>query len=73
VSYRKQARKPTVALWALVAMADVVLVFASVGTALLIGLASAAVVAVAGVGAWRHLRPPVTPATAPVPVSARRS
>ena len=56
MSYRRQASKPTAALWMLVAAADVALVLASSGVLVLIALTSLAVVAVASVGTWRYLR-----------------
>jgi hypothetical protein len=56
VSYRRQAGKPTTALWTLVAAADVALVLASAGVLALIALVSLAVVVVASVGTWRYLR-----------------
>jgi hypothetical protein len=62
VSYRQRPAKPTAALWMLVAAADVMLVLASVGTAMLVALASVGAVTVAGIGTWRHLQRAAGPA-----------
>jgi hypothetical protein len=56
MSHRQRVGKPSVALWILVAIGDAVLIFASMGMATLIALASVVAVAVAAVGTWRMLR-----------------
>ena len=54
MTYRRHANKPTAALWALVALADIVLLLASGG--LLLVVTTASVAAAVGFLAWRHLR-----------------
>jgi hypothetical protein len=68
VSYRTHANKPTAALWALVALADVMLLLASAGVVLLVSLASVGAVAGVGFVAWRYTRRQV----APIPVGSGR-
>lgn len=77
MSYRRHGSKPTIALWMLVAVADVALVVASAGIVALIALASVVALAVATAGAWLLLRRGGTGGervAAPVPmqVPARR-
>ncbi|SDY00842.1 hypothetical protein SAMN05444365_101358 [Micromonospora pattaloongensis] len=77
MSPRLQTAKPKLALWMLVAVADVVLLVASVGLAtLLLAIAGVATVAVAAAGAFLLLRRGVperrVPARVVVPASTRR-
>lgn len=57
MSFRRNAAKPSVALWMLVAIGDVVLLLVAAGMTALAALASVVTVAVAAVGAalllWR--------------------
>jgi hypothetical protein len=71
VSYRRQASKPTAALWMLVAAADVALVLASSGLLVLIALVSLAVVVVASIGVWRHMRRQVAGSEVAAPAAVR--
>jgi hypothetical protein len=73
VSYRRQFAKPSVLLWALVLGADVQLVAASVGTAVLLALFVCAVLASAVIAVWLLRRAPrsAVPARSPRPVANR--
>ncbi|MFY1689899.1 hypothetical protein [Plantactinospora sp. WMMB782] len=73
---RHHAKKPSIALWMLVAIGDLALLVASAGMVVLIALASVVTVAVATVGAWFLLRRgvlnrAVVPARVAVPATAR--
>ena len=69
MGYRNRAAKPSVALWMLVAAADVALILAGAGMLAVLAVASVVTVAVAAVGAWMLL-PRATPERQPVPVRA---
>lgn len=73
MSYRTHTNKPTAALWALVVVADVLLVLASLGAMVLIALASVVAVTVAAIGTWRYLRRDVTVSEIGTPVPVRAS
>ncbi|GAB3816088.1 hypothetical protein [Micromonospora zhanjiangensis] len=83
MSFRRRTTKPSVALWMLVAVGDVLLILAGMGT--LIALVSVVTIAVAATGAWLLMRRGVparnavsSPTGVPVvarvrtPVTARR-
>ncbi|MEV1285812.1 hypothetical protein [Micromonospora sp. NPDC049679] len=77
MSFRLHTAKPKLALWMLVAAADVVLLVASLGLmTMLLAIAGVATVAVAAAGTWMLLRRGVperrVPARVAVPVSNRR-
>jgi hypothetical protein len=77
VSFRLHTAKPKLALWMLVAAADVVLLVASVGLmTMLLAIAGVATVAVAAAGTWMLLRRGVperrVPVRVAVPASNRR-
>ena len=71
---RRHASKPTLALWMLVAVADVALVVAAVGlmTVLLV-VASSVAVAACAAGVWMLVRRDASVSeAAPAPITARR-
>ena len=77
MSFRRRAAKPSLALWMLVAIGDVLLILAGLSLTALIALASVVTVAVAAAGTWLLVRQGVpnrgkvsTPVA--VPVAARR-
>lgn len=77
MGYRQRVAKPSVALWMLVAIGDLVLILAGIGMIALIMLAGVATVAVAAAGTWLLVRR-ATPqrervsARVTVPLAARR-
>jgi hypothetical protein len=76
MSYRRNTAKPSVALWMLVALGDVLLFLASGGLLALITLISVVTVAVAAVGVWLMRRGTAdrdaVPARVPVSGTHRR-
>ena len=76
MSYRRNAAKPSVALWMLVALGDLMLFLASGGLLALITLVSVVTVAVAAAGVWLVRRGAsgrdAVPARVAVPVTHRR-
>lgn len=74
MSYRRKVAKPRLALWMLVALGDLALLFASGGLLAMIALVGVVTVAVAAAGVWllrRRSAPTRARVTAPVAVPAR--
>jgi hypothetical protein len=77
MSYRRNAARPRVALWMLVALGDIVLLLASVGISALVALVSVVTVTAAAVGARLLVRRGASvrdgiSAPVAVPVATRR-